>query len=199
MLAALVVVLAVAQGARAELLPSSAGVTGTGPFTFNYSFAVLGTSQLQTGDYAVVYDVKGFVPGSATAPAGWSVHWQNLGPDPKQTHPNDDPNLPNIVWTYTGAAVISPGPTSADITGFSYQSTFGLIGEADFASQTHTDPDPHHPHGRVVGNITQVDVPAPSGGPPPFAPEPGSVVLSFFGLAGLGLGALRKWTTRKPA
>jgi hypothetical protein len=147
-LAALVAVLAVAQGARAELLPTLNGVSGTGPFTFNYTFNVLGTSQLQTGDYAVVYDVKGFVPGSATAPANWSMTWANTGPVPGQTAPNDDPTLPNIKWTYTGSSIISPGSTSAAILGFSYQSTDGLIGTADFASQTHTDPDPNHPHGR---------------------------------------------------
>jgi hypothetical protein len=199
-LAALVAVLAVAQGARAEIIPSSAGVSGTGPFTFSYTFGVLGGSQLQTGDFAVLYDVKGYVPGSATAPAGWSVSWQNLGPDPKQTAPNDNPLLPNIIWTYTGASVISPGPSTVQIPGFSYMSTDGLIGQADFASQTHEDPDPQHPKGRSVSNVTQVDVPAPNGdgGPPPTdSPEPGTVVLSFFGLAGLGLGALRKWKASK--
>ena len=67
-LAALVAVLGVVQGARAELIPTPTTVTGTGPFTFSYDFKVLGTSQVQTGDFAVIYDVKGYIPGSATAP-----------------------------------------------------------------------------------------------------------------------------------
>jgi hypothetical protein len=202
LLAVLATAFAVTPAARAEVIPSNVVVSpaGGGVFTFSYDLNVLGNSQILTGDYGVIYDVKGFVPGSVTAPAGWSVKWQNLGPTPNQTAPTDNPNLPNIVWTYVGAAPISPGSTTLSISGFSYESTFGLIGEADFASQTHTDPDKLHPHGRAVSNVTQVDVPAPGdGGPPPDAPEPGSLVLSCFGLVGLGLGALRKWTHRQRA
>jgi len=181
-LAALVAALAVAQGARAELIPSSPPVitpNGSGGWTFPYDLKVLGTSQVQVGDYAVFYDIQGYIAGTASAPAGWTATTPATGPTPVSISPTDTA-LPNIVYTYTGGGVISPGGTTVSIAGFSYQSTFGDTTTADFASQTHLDPDVKHPTGRKVGNITQVDVPAPGGNND--SPEPATLLL-------VGLGA----------
>ncbi len=216
-LCALAAALLAVPAARAELIPSDVTVTSEGPglFRFSYDIKVLGTSEMHTGDYGVIYDVQGFVPGSVTAPAGWSISWSNVGPVPAQTAPNDDPTLPNIKWTYTGSSIIAPGSSTAIVSGFSFQSTFGLIGEADFASLSHVAPDSTHPFGRVVSNVTTVDVPAPGDSPPPDnpppdnppgggtpneAPEPASLLLLGLGAPLAGLSALlRRLKAARPA
>jgi hypothetical protein len=201
LLGALVAALAVAQAARADLIPSDATVTGTGPFTFSYDFTVQGNTQIRTNDYIVIYDVKGFVPGSVTGPAGWTVSWQNTGPYPGGFMPPDDGTLPNIEWKYTGSTPITAMNTTQPMTGFSYQSTYGLIGQASYAAQMH-DPLQHQPN-RLTTSQGTVDVPMPDNGhqPPPTgdSPEPATLLLAGMGLAGVGLGALRKWQLRKSA
>jgi hypothetical protein len=197
-LAALVAVLGLVQGARAELIPTPTTVTGAGPFTFAYDFKVLGTSQVQAGDFAVIYDVAGYIPGSAVGPAGWTPSASLTGPTPASTAPADNPALVNITWTYTGST-ISPGGTTVNITGFKYDSTFGHIGKAVFAASTHLDLSSGETKTRQVSNVTQVDVPIPDDDPPNETPEPGTILLSCFGLVGLGLGCARRYMTRKTA
>jgi hypothetical protein len=172
--------------AAAEMIPSDVTVTQDGNnFTFNYSMKVLGTSQLQSGDYGVLYDVPGLDANTLQVPFGWSVTTSLIGPTPTQVHPEDNPHLANIKFTYTNPAVISPGNTTILIPGFSYQSSFGDIGQADFASFTHLDPDSTHPHGRQVSNVTTVDVPKGGEGPDD-TPEPATLVLLVLGLPCVG-------------
>jgi hypothetical protein len=178
--------------AVAEMIPSDVTVTKDGNnFTFSYSMKVLGTSQLQAGDYGVLYDVPGLQANTLQVPFGWSVSTSLIGPTPVQVHPDDNPHLLNIKFTYTNPAVISPGNTTILIPGFSYQSTFGDIGQADFASFTHLDPDSTHPHGRQVSNVTTVDVPKAVGGPEDL-PEPATLVLLAMGLPFVGGMALAR-------
>jgi hypothetical protein len=178
--------------AAAEMIPSDVTVIQDGNnFTFSYSMKVLGTSQLQPGDYGVLYDVPGLLANTFKVPFGWSVSTSMIGPTPSQVHPDDNAHLANIKYTYTNPAVISPGNTTILIPGFSYQSNFGDIGQADFASLTHLDPDSTHPHGRQVSNVTTVDVPKPGEGPDD-SPEPATVVLLALGLPFVGGMALAR-------
>src|SRR5438445_7290823 len=95
--------------ARAGLIPTLVTVFPNQDGTFRWTYAVTVTSDVNvnTGDYFTIYDFAGGIPGSDTAPANWALSIQNLGPTPSQTNPNDDPNIPNYSWGYTGATPIS--------------------------------------------------------------------------------------------
>src|SRR5262249_37327598 len=110
----------------------------------------------------------GFLPGSVTAAAGWSISWSNVGPVPGLTSPTDDPSLVNINWTYTDSPTISPGSEEVLQSGFSFQSTFDTIGQAGFASSTRPAADPTNP----AGDLTTVNFLLPGDNPPPSTPPP---------------------------
>ena len=153
-------VLAAAGAAQASFLPFFDGVTepGSPPFEFCYDL-VFSTSggaapveRLETGDFLTIYDIPGFL--SATAPVSFSLSTQNSGINGPGTAPNDDPALPNVTFTYTGA----PLGSDTVFTGAEIASTFGFIGSDAFTSRTHA-----FPAGSELGHIgiTFVAVPEP--------------------------------------
>ena len=142
--------------------------TGAGPYTYSYTATIAPGDVIGTGDFFRIYDFSGYVPGSISAPAGWAASVATSNPTPP---PNvilshgDDPLIPNLIFTYTGAAITTPS-----ISGFTAQSTFGFLGAIkDFAGRV------RKADGSSVDSVGDVRVPGP-------VPEPASLVS-------LGLGA----------
>ena len=90
--------------ARAGLIPNQVTVTPTsgGNYTWSYNVVVTSDVYVQPGDYFTIYDFAGAVPGSITAPAGWTLSTQMSAPRRRrQTRPT------------TRTFRITPGPTPA--------------------------------------------------------------------------------------
>ena len=92
------------SAAQAGLLPLSATAVPDSESSYKYTYGVMLTSNstLQKGDMFVVYDFAGYLDGSNDQPAGFEFQTMNVGGNPGRTVPNDNPELPNLVWTYTG-------------------------------------------------------------------------------------------------
>jgi hypothetical protein len=128
--------------------------------------------KLQSGNYFTIYDFKGYVPGSESAPAGWTFSSANTGSTPAGLLPGDNPALPNLTWTYTGATQIG----QAGLGNFWAASQFGDTQEASFTAKTNRASD-----GLSDSNITTTDVPLGSV-TPPGVPEPATLALAGLGL-----------------
>lgn len=173
---------ALATPVRAGLVPVLLVVTPeSGGYRWTYSVNVTSNVQVNPGDYFTVYNFAGLVPDTLQAPTDWAAAAINLGPTPQGILPTDDPALPNLNFTYTGATPLSgPLPLGA----FSAESLYLNTTDSAFASQTHRTID-----GRVEGNLTPTEVPVPAppgGGPPPGGPpetpEPATLALAAAGL-----------------
>jgi hypothetical protein len=170
--------LSVAPQARAGLLPTSVTVTPeAGNFRWTYAVVLPTDMKLQAGDYFTIYDFGGLVPGSAVAPDGW-----NFTPNktPARTAPNDDPNIPNLTWTYSGPTI----PTGQlGLGNFWAISTYSQQAESFFTAH-----NPRVVDGVYDSNITETTVPVGTTmPPPPGVPEPATLALAGVGLPLVGL------------
>jgi hypothetical protein len=188
--------LACVFGATAQggLLPLSATVVPDGDnFRYTYGVMLTSNSTLQNGDVFVVYDFVGLVDGTNDQPAGFAFQSMNTGGNPGRTIPNDNPDMPNLVWTYTGD---TPLIGQIGLGNFSAISTNPeSTASTDFVSRTHVE----DPNGEVreEDNITQTK--APMGHdiqppveppveppidpvPPSGVPEPSTVLMLAIGL-----------------
>lgn len=174
-----IVVLAPAPAA-AGLLPVQVSVTPDGgDYRWTYAIVLPTDSQLQSGDYFTIYDFGGLVNGSIQAPSGWTVNAANLGSTPSRLNPTDDPSLPNLTFTYTGAT-INTGQTG--LGNFWADSTDSLATDSFFTASTHRTSD-----GKPDSNITETTVPVPTAATaPPSVPEPTTLVLALLGVPLLG-------------
>lgn len=172
-----------AQKAEAGFTITLASISGSGPYTWNYTAAITASDEIRTGDFFRIYDFYGYVPGSITAPAGWTATVQNSSPTPPPdvfVPLGDDPAVPNLIFTYTGAATIA-GPTT--IFNFTAQSDFGALGPLKNFVGRNTQGTGANVGDRVdvVGNVR---VPA--------VPEPASLISTSLGVVALGLFYARR-------
>lgn len=174
--------IAVACGgtATAGLLPNGVTVTPeSGNYRWTYAIVLPTDMQLQSGSYFTIYDFNGYVPGAESAPAGWTLTTSNTGMTNSLLNPDDDPNIVNLTWTYTG-------PTTNGQTGlgnFWAYSTSGEGMEDSFTAVTKRISD-----GLQDANITTTTVPVGGNTPPPSVPEPTTLLLAGLGLPAIGLG-----------
>jgi hypothetical protein len=183
---------ALGGSAQAGLLPLTATAVPDGSnFRYTYGVMLTSNSTLQKGDQFVIYDFNGFVAGSNSQPAGFNFSATNTGGNPGRTVPNDNPSMPNLVWTYTGD---TPLVGQIGLGNFTALSTLPEASvSTDFVSRTQVE----DPNGEVrdEDNITHTKAPAgtdiqpPPDNPPPVnptppsgVPEPSSLILIAAGL-----------------
>jgi hypothetical protein len=167
----------------------------SGGFKWSYNVQVPGALNVQPGDSFTIIDFAGFKTGTAFAPTSdWTFSSSMTGPaDPHGIlTPPDNPALPNLTWTYHGAA-ISGGGSGVQVTlfGFGAVSTGGTPQEGLLVSFIHRDSD-----GKFVVDGTPATVPVPDKGGPHDSPEPATLVMFGLGLPFVGLaGLLRRRKT----
>jgi len=193
--AAVVAVGVSAAPAKAGLFPVSVSIQPeAGNFRWTYNVVLPTNMKLQSGDYFTIYDFGGYVPGSAslTSPfpdasvlANWSVTSSLLGKSPGRVNPNDDPNVPNVTWTYNGPDLTNP--TGGSLGNFSAASTFQDSQGSFFTGINHRDT------GEMDQNVTETISPTGQINPPtPGVPEPATLALAGLGLPLIGARWLRR-------
>jgi hypothetical protein len=184
--------------AQAGLLPLTATAVPDGD-SFRYTYGVMLTSNstLQKGDQFVIYDFNGLIEGSNQQPVGFDFNTVKVGGNPGRTVPNDNPEMPNLVWTYTGDtplvgqiglgnfSALSTKPEASVTTDFvsrtQVEDPNGEVRDEDNITHTKapsgTEPDQPPSDGTPPG-----DNPTPVVQPPSVVPEPSSMILLACGL-----------------
>lgn len=145
-----------ALSARADIIPTFTSDPAVGSnFKWNYSTSVTLDQRVDPGDFFTIYDFKGLVPGTNTQPTGWTFSSSLLGTTPGRVAVNDDPNVPNLTWTYNGPSQTGP----MDLGTFSALSKFNLLSKDDFAAQATRSTGPNT--GSKIDNVGTVSVPVP--------------------------------------
>ena len=165
---------------------------GANDFTWTYSGSLGPDEGLRPGDKLIIFDFAGYIDGSIFSPyanVAASTEFTSAG---SLVTPgfDDDPNLVNLVFTYTGGPFRSSGgPFGAfDFAGLTARSTLGGAKEdAFFGLSTKNNPDGvPGGSGTPVFSLGSVTVPT-------FAavPEPASWAMLIGGFGLLGVASRR--------
>jgi hypothetical protein len=178
---ALVIVAALAASpAHAGLIPTVVTVTpDQGNYRWTYTVVLPSYSSLHPGNYFVIYDFNGLIPSAAGAPTGWSLSTPMIAPTLANVNIPDNPEIPDLVWTYNGPATQTGRVQLGD---FWVMSQSGSAEEGLFVGRTARSWD-----GKYDTNVTGTLVPAPVSTSTSGVPEPRALVLASVGLSVLGM------------
>jgi hypothetical protein len=142
LVAAVILVTGAASAAANTIAPSFTGITdlGDGTYRWNYEAYVtngrLDADAAATEEFFTLYDIRGYVAGSATASGGWTASDHLLGKTPTNfllTTP-DSPFLLNVSFTYSSTTEIKCNAPCLVGT-FSFRSTLNRITLGNWTSQ----------------------------------------------------------------
>ncbi len=172
--------------ARADIIVKDPTVTNSvsNPGAFTWTYDVTNDEEIDTAhgtNFFTIYDFAGFIPGSNFQPSGWVFSSSNVGLTPPHITVTDNPAIPNLTWTYTGAEVNGP----QDLGNFGADSTIGTQKVGSFATEAVKNSPGHPADETPVDNVGSVGVPNS------VIPESSSLLLLLPGLAPLGV-LLRK-------
>ncbi len=175
-------------------------ITNNGPndFTFTYAGALGPDEGVRAGDTLVIFDFNGYIDGSIFSP------FANVEADVEFSSPmalltpgfDDDPNVVNLVFTYTGPDFRAEGGPfdTFSFEGLGARSTFGQSAEDAFFGRTVKNNPDGEPGGTgtTIFSLGSVTVPA--------IPEPATwaMMIGGFGLVGMSMRR-RGRTTRVTA
>jgi hypothetical protein len=110
--------------------------------------------------------------------SNWTFSTAGVGPTPTGiSAPADNPNIPNITWTYNGPVIQG---SQTGLGNFSAVSIYPYTTQSWLTAVTGTT------YGIADSNITPTSVPVPTA-PPPGVPEPATLVLAALGVPFFGL------------
>ena len=142
---------------RADIIPTLSSVAPSGSnFAWNYAANVTVDETVNRGDFFTIYDFGNFVAASNVQPTGWTFSSSLLGPTPALVTPTDNPNIPNLTWTYSGTTPIV-GSTALGI--FSVIASTNQLKVGQFSAEATRNSGPNA--GTKVDNIGTVSVPVP--------------------------------------
>jgi hypothetical protein len=186
-IAVLMLYLAWPAAGKAGIIPTDVTVTPeAGNFRWTYAVVLPSDMKLQSGDFFIVYNFAGLVPGTVSAPSGWTLTTPAVPPNPANiTVPNT--SNPNLLWTYTGPTI----PTGqVGLGNFAVASIYSQSANGLFVGSNERTIDGVHDN-----NVTETLVaaaPTSTPPPPPGVPEPATLAL-----AGLGLPLIAMFRRKK--
>jgi hypothetical protein len=203
---------------NASIIPVLSGAPSGpsgGPYTYNYTAQLQQDESLNPsatdgvtcpglaglvqcnppGTFFTLYDINGYVSGSAVAPSGWYGTEQDNGITPSTVIGSsfDNMALVNVTFFYTGPVVSGNGSVLA-ITGFSFLDAYSGTMLGQYTSQATKNGGVDA--GTTDQTVGYVDVPNPGSGiTGGTVPEPASA--SLFAGGGLLLFGLSRFLRRK--
>jgi hypothetical protein len=179
LLVAAAAILSVATASHAAIIPTLGTITAEGSlFRYSYQGTLVGDQGVINGSKLVIFDFAGFAGGMLTpANVAASTEFSSGFFAPGQT---DDPNIINLVFTYTGPPFNATGGPFADtnFNGLSALSTFSGVGLDGFAAVAVKNND-GSATGTPTFNAGTVQVPAG-------IPEPATWGMMILGFGGVG-------------
>jgi len=174
---------------KAQLTPTFDVVTPNGGnFTWSYDLDVAGAARLRPGGgtFFTLYDIAGYVAGSAFAPAAdWSISEQATGMTPTGVSVPDG-GATNVTFTYIGAATTGPSSMFDGPDAFGFDSTSGASKPGGVFSYQNPKNNPSHPDDGLrqfgAGGVVL----------PSAVPETSSLMLLVPGLVPFGIMLRRR-------